>query len=740
MAIPAPFPSQAKRLLPLQLHKAFGSLAIDSETIEALDLAPGTAWGGLEGGHWADIQEEDRLWLADKLATALRTQARLLPHHLEIPNLALFPRLDDLDSIDLSNRASGALRRASYRRSGGAAALTASEICNMPNVGSKTLVEVLSASDDYFEKTLGISSLPELRVFASSTRAGRSVPDDFDLQEQTQIEEAAETEALARFEGKLRRLRSKPWAYEVFDSDPTLSRFLNGFNVATGSVAQIAAELIESDIPVQEIRPIVEALGELEAEVADRLEMTADEEIDLLLETCIKKQGRAEMLVDRVGLRGRKPKTLNAVGQEHSVTRERVRQVEKHFRETLLKQHAWMPRVKEALLHIAGLTPSSIDSAAVSLRQVGLLGPTCDPRAVLRFGRFLGYEVGVVASGKLFLPVSAQHLPVRTRSAAGKLTEHLGCCSVQQLADELALPDSGDRLVELIVEDDPELTWLDEEMVYLWMPSKGRNRLLNQASKIISAAGSCDLVVLRDGIGRHHRMREIRPPREVLARVLTGSGLFRREGERIVGSPTLGDPNEVLSESEKMLREVILESGPLMTREQLRQELVNERGMKMNSFSLYLSYSPVIERFGRGVFGLRGIAIETSTIEKFLRENETPRGRVLLDSGRTHSGEIWFAYRLSAGAISAGVFSVPASFTDSLSGSFDLYSIDNDAQRLGNVGLGGGSGPRLWGLGPLFRRKHPEEGDHLVLTFDTTGQKVVAHLGSEELVREFAES
>jgi hypothetical protein len=51
--------------------------------------------------------------------------------------------------------------------------------------------------------------------------------------------------------------------------------------------------------------------------------------------------------------------------------------------------------------------------------------------------------------------------------------------------------------------------------------------------------------------------------------------------------------------------DVLREHGPIMPKAKL-EELCVEKGLRRDTFSIHLTYSPVIARYATGVYGLRG--------------------------------------------------------------------------------------------------------------------------------------
>jgi hypothetical protein len=163
-----------------------------------------------------------------------------------------------------------------------------------------------------------------------------------------------------------------------------------------------------------------------------------------------------------------------------------------------------------------------------------------------------------------------------------------------------------------------------------------------------------------------------------------------------------------------------------MRRTELEEIVVGSHGMKQNSFYIYLTYSPILERYAPGVFGLRGArtsAAEISTMVPPLR-----RSQVLRDHGWTPERRIWIVYRLSPGARGTGVLTVPAALAPLLHGQFDL--VTDERTSIGSITI---ESAKLWGLGAFYRRRGVEAGDHVLLTFGLSERTARVEVGGADV-------
>jgi hypothetical protein len=158
-------------------------------------------------------------------------------------------------------------------------------------------------------------------------------------------------------------------------------------------------------------------------------------------------------------------------------------------------------------------------------------------------------------------------------------------------------------------------------------------------------------------------------------------------------------------------------------------------GMNRHTFWVYLVYSPILERFAPGVYGLRGAQFTPGAAEALVeRRQPGSRQRVLKDFGWTKGGSAWFAYKVSEAMVENGVCAMPAGMRGVLGdGEWPLYS--SDGIRMGTLVSRNAT---MWGLGPLFWRRGVEIGDTLVVEINRARSSATVHLGNEEIIETFS--
>jgi hypothetical protein len=371
--------------------------------------------------------------------------------------------------------------------------------------------------------------------------------------------------------------------------------------------------------------------------------------------------------------------------------------------------------------------PASPAAVAAGLHEAGLVRGDFSTASLISAAEIFNKTLPFTAAGENLAPLGTWAPASAVRTTARRLVEHWGASTVTDV--EARLKDDGldvePRLLVLTIEALQGSEWLDQPLGWFWVRGT-RNRLLNQALKIMSVAGSINLGELRAGVGRHHRMKGFRPPRDVLAALCVASGLYSREGDRIVGGPSLPDWRDVLGNNERMLVEALFDFGPVMRREDLERVVVAERGLNRSSFYVYLTYAPMIERYAPGVFGLRGAPVTAAEVDALIPPRV--RHQVLQDDGWTDDGRLWAAFRISPAAESTGILGAPAAVRSVTTGSFELFS--EEETPVGTLVVE----QNMWGLSPFFRRWGVEAGDLIVIELDLADRRAHIAVGTDELL------
>src|SRR5262249_4371943 len=150
------------------------------------------------------------------------------------------------------------------------------------------------------------------------------------------------------------------------------------------------------------------------------------------------------------------------------------------------------------------------------------------------------------------------------------------------------------------------------------------------------------------------------------------------------------------------------------------------RSMNISTFSLYLSYSPVVIRLGLDVWSLRGVRVDPAAVEAVRQANALrPRKKRVLDHGWTPDGRLWLAARIPTYDEVSFTVGIPGPIRHYLSGrQFEARDEDGAIHGLIRVNEEGAS----WGFGRFLRQRGADKGDILIVEFDLTRNSGVLRL------------
>ena len=546
------YPRADAPLLPPGLIEAIGDRRVSRSTAARFGLPEALCLRDLGREVWGDLPREAIYALADEVLAATRF---VYPELLSSTTLVAI----DPSGDGLSSRARNTLFRAGLLHTPWLTKVPLGTLAREKQLGAKTLLEILTAGAQ-------LESVPA---------------SDPPPPVQMTIDDSRPSPAVRKAAGALRKRR---WSSEIYPTDPRLGPRLQALD-STAQSARDAAELLAGrsfDSPGARVK--AKELRKFIAEAERLRTITLEEELEQLMTLIVGSSRRQKAVVElRLGLGGQTPLTLAGAGDRVGLTRERVRQLEARFLKGVKDTRPWTPVLDKTLKLLSG-SPMQAGEAEAMVRERGLSSGAFSLASVLSAARIFGKpstleldsESGVVYTGGEYVS------PRAVASEARRLTTHWGATTIDALSAGLAErgADISPELLRALLEATPGLQWLDEEKDWFWVQGVSRNRLLNQAEKIMSVAGSIEISELREGVGRFYRMDGFRPPREVLARLCEQSGLCVRHGDVMVEGPSVGAWKDVLrSTLERGLAEILFEHGPVMRRDDLERIAVIERGL-----------------------------------------------------------------------------------------------------------------------------------------------------------------
>ena len=542
--------------------------------------------------------------------------------------------------------------------------------------------------------------------------------------------------AVVLLDGEIRPLRDIPGAEAINEFDPRLGHLFQQVGLGAATVQGLGDRLSERShaLPGPEVAVRLRRLREA---VQAKQSMTLEEELrDVMASRLVDHAERTHLIVARyLGWDGRGGATLQAVGDEFGMSRERVRQICAPVAKTLAATKPFAPALDRVLSVVAERIPAPVSAIEKTLVAEGLTAAPFFLEGLTKAAEVLGRQVPFEITGQPGnrMVLSPQTLAVGNRivRCARKSVEHWGVTTIEditaQVMEQLPEPVRSDFVTQ-ILRGHQDFQWLDEAGGWFWLTSVSRNRLLNRINKVLSVSPGINVAELRAGVSRDRRMNGFVPPQRVILELCRQAAGYLVEGSTVSADPPVAW-GDTLSETEQILLLALEENGSVMQRKEL-EELCVDLGMNRSTFSVYLGHSPILARYAPGVYGLRGADVEPGLVESLIPPRR--RGRVLKDYGWTTDGKVWLGFQLSEAMISSGVFTAPAAMKVFVSGEFLLKVEDGSPVGTAVVQESG-----AWGLGPFFRRRGGEPGDHLILVFDLAAREAVVHIGDADLLDQF---
>jgi hypothetical protein len=488
--------------------------------------------------------------------------------------------------------------------------------------------------------------------------------------------------------------------------------------------------------------PVLPVASDASAPIEPEHHLSLEEELRALVARAwnvhrsTQKERNIRVAVQYFGFDGAGGATLESVGKQHGIrTRERVRQICSRVQRMMKRLALQTPFLDRSVSFASKALPCRADSLESRLQEEGLTSGRFRLEGVIRALHLLTREVPfeivdfegvrtVIQSGRIQLAKRAVVLAERVIAHFGVTTIN----DVTAIVQERISPSLTPEFVAHVLEHRHGFVWLERESGWFWIYPTKKNRVVSRIRKILSVTGEIEVSELRAGIARHYQMKGYSPPRRVLLALCRQLPNCHVENNLVRADPPLRW-QDVLRGTEYQMADILISHGPVMQRAKF-EEMCRDRGMNRSTFYVYLDYSPILERFASGVYGLRGAIVDPSTIESLLPQSR-PTTTVRLDHGWSGNNRIWISYQLSEAMIANGAFSVPPGFKALLQGSFTASVADG--QRIGTLVVKETSG---WGLGPFFRRRGGESGDLLLLVFDLSAKTVVISIGDQDLLNE----
>jgi len=606
-----------------------------------------------------------------------------------------------LEDLRLENRTHNCLERKGYKEHPGRLGeLTVAGLLSIPSFGSKCLVDLLSS-----------------------------------------------LETLAAHEGKLdaeltvdaKALGATAGAAKISFADPRLGGLLRAMDTESDTVGEMLTRIVDRRLDPPDPLQLREQIAEFREKIGQLSKLPLEEELIQIFAPDFAPRDR-RIVVEYYGWDGRGSHTLEVLGKKYGLSRERIRQVCVKAVKRARDVKVFAPVLDRTLEFLGTQYPKGLKRVQAELDAGGLCGCPLPVESIGQAAGFLGRKVEftIIEVGATRLMVHSRHVKfprLIVQVAKHVLTSH-GAARIPDVTSQLAKRFSkkvNPVLVRETLQARDDFCWLDEQCNWFRLSVLPQYGLPNMIDKILSVTGRVDISRVRSAMARYRRGNRKLPPPKVLLEFARQMPHVRVEGNTLIAEPPL-DWREVLADVERNMVEVLKEHGPILERTSF-EEFCIAKGTNPFSFNAILMSSPVIEQYGRSVYGLLGMKVDRATVDDLLSHKvASSPSRVLEDYGRLADGRPYLVYRLSKAAISGGVITIPAAMKRQLRGKFALCQADG--KRIGTLATRQGC---AWGLGPALRRRNAGYGQQMLLLFDIPKREVEMRTGDEAVLAELSE-
>ncbi len=520
-------------------------------------------------------------------------------------------------------------------------------------------------------------------------------------------------------------------------NDRRLSRFItpimahvNSHNAYDGRIApsahlkDLGTLLVQSAGTMGNQEAIVVLATKLRREIIRCNRLSLETELTEIAE-CWEKGRNLQLIRFFYGWNGEPPATLQSTGEHFGgVTRERVRQITTKFERCVQQQMPFAPVLDKVLARAGRQIRCSATDLEKLLEQHKGAGEDLSIESLAAAAELLGRDGShVLATADRAVELIRQDSERCSRilRIARRLTSTYGLNTTDEVLERLGMEEiyfKKDRVVG-ILDSSASIVWLDSTKKWFTDSASTRNHLITVLGKLLSVAPRIHLSEMRQVVSSDPRGLGFAPPKEVLVEFCKSAWLCNSDGEFITSVSGL-PPQEYLSEAEQILWNVFKNEGPLLKRFELERKCT-ARGMNPSTLSLHLTRSPIIAKYGTGIYGIVGGTFTQTELDML----NTPNRERRLEHGWKGEYRFWTLSTLSKGELVTGIVAIPSTLRRVMYGRFILRSHDGSDFGFLVVAEQG-----VWGLTKFFRSRGGEPGDGLLLNFDRRSHTVVALVGS----------
>jgi hypothetical protein len=318
-----------------------------------------------------------------------------------------------------------------------------------------------------------------------------------------------------------------------------------------------------------------------------------------------------KIVAQHFGWEGKKRRTLDSLGKEYGLTRERIRQICARVIKRHRNTEIYAPVLDRVLAFCAKQTPIGLTALQKEFDASGLTACGVHVGAIFFSARYFGRKlpfsiIPVDRKARMALAPGDVKLAKAILRAGRRAAAYYGSSTAAEVLKELpAKLRSGipPKLLQAALQAITGFRWLDSRRQWFLLESSTSGYgLLNMIDKIFSVCPRIHIDQMHAALLRNRRSRCPLPPPNVLLEFCRRLPSVHVRG-KYVAAVEPRDCRNTLPTAERMMVEVLKRHGPILDRKRL-WELCSKEGMNQFSFSAVLMASPVVVQHRRCVYGL----------------------------------------------------------------------------------------------------------------------------------------
>jgi hypothetical protein len=552
----------------------------------------------------------------------------------------------------------------------------------------------------------------------------------------------------------LERVLDEPWSQFVSERDP---RFRGTLPMGDGESLHDRIERLLSEPGALEQYPSVPSLlgglDRIRAKVRKIDAMSLEESLADFLRSCTKETGtRFDALLARLGWAGEPAITLEQAGARLGVTRERLRQIQKKVLDQIDgDDEFYLPKLDEALILLESAAPLTVREGGRLLRKKGVSnGPFAfDVETLLEiaatFNRAPALSVNGTGQSAVVVRDQRDEWVSGLFSRARRLVGKSGASNVFQL--QSILESDGHQVSEesiaAVLQSYGTVDFLDEHWFWVSNIPNERNRLRNLCLKMLAVVSPQSVISLRDGVRRNYKMRLTKsgpwstlivPPVEVMKTFFERHPDFEVQDD-MVSLKKAVDYRAVLGDTDRVLVDVLRSAPAGVLDRQSFAEKCMQLGMNENTFSVFTSYSIVVEHLSLDLWKLRGTKVDPAEVQAYRFANQVgKRERRQTRFGWSDTGYLWIAAQIPKYGKSTMIVYAAIPIRRYVENQHFTAVAKDSGDCMGTISVSDNG--TSWGYGRFMTRYGMDEDDVLLVEFDLGRNVAYLSIGSDDLLYE----